>query len=81
MAMNARGGPGIVLASVAFDAQIINASFYTTLVLVAVLTSLLAGAWLDFVLRKGWPLLAGEVVFIRSSELIPETKMARGSVE
>jgi Kef-type K+ transport system membrane component KefB len=57
---NARGGPGIVLASVAFDAGIINAKFYTTLVLAAVLTSQIAGAWLDYVLRKGWPLLASE---------------------
>jgi Kef-type K+ transport system membrane component KefB len=61
VATNARGGPGIVLASVAFDAHIINAPFYTTLVLVAVLTSQAAGAWLEFVLRKGWPLLSGEV--------------------
>ena len=55
---NARGGPGIVLASVAFDAGIISATFYTTLVLAAVLTSQLAGAWLEYVLRKGWPLLS-----------------------
>ena len=54
---NARGGPGIVLASVAFDAGIISPKFYTTLVLVAVLTSQFAGVWLDYVLRKGWPLL------------------------
>jgi Kef-type K+ transport system membrane component KefB len=54
---NARGGPGIVLASVAFEAGIISATFYTTLVLAAVLTSQIAGAWLDYVLRKGWPLL------------------------
>lgn len=54
---NARGGPGIVLASVAFDAGIISPKFYTTLVLAAVLTSLIAGSWLDYVLRKGWPLL------------------------
>jgi Kef-type K+ transport system membrane component KefB len=54
---NARGGPGIVLASVAFEAGIISSTFYTTLVVVAVLTSQIAGAWLDFVLRKGWPLL------------------------
>lgn len=54
---NARGGPGIVLASVAFDAGIISSKFYTTLVLAAILTSQLAGAWLDYVLRKGWPLL------------------------
>jgi Kef-type K+ transport system membrane component KefB len=54
---NARGGPGIVLASVAFDAGIISPQFYTTLVLAAVLTSQVAGAWLDYVLRRGWPLL------------------------
>lgn len=59
---NARGGPGIVLASVAFDAGIISAKFYTTLVIAAVLTSQFAGAWLDYVLRKGWPLLSGEKV-------------------
>ena len=55
---NARGGPGIVLASVAFDAGIISPAFYTTLVVAAVLTSQMAGAWLDYVLKKGWPLLA-----------------------
>jgi Kef-type K+ transport system membrane component KefB len=55
---NARGGPGIVLASVAFEAGIISPEFYTTLVVAAVLTSQMAGAWLDYVLRKGWPLLA-----------------------
>ena len=54
---NARGGPGIVLASVAFDAGIISSALYTTLVVAAVLTSQIAGAWLDFVMRKGWPLL------------------------
>jgi Kef-type K+ transport system membrane component KefB len=55
---NARGGPGIVLASVAFDAGIISAKFYTTLVIAAVITSQFAGAWLEYVLRKGWPLLS-----------------------
>jgi Kef-type K+ transport system membrane component KefB len=58
---NARGGPGIVLASVAFDAGIISSKFYTTLVIAAVLTSQIAGAWLDYVLRKGWPLLKPDV--------------------
>jgi Kef-type K+ transport system membrane component KefB len=57
---NARGGPGIVLASVAFDAGIISPQFYTTLVVAAVVTSQMAGAWLDYVLRKGWPLLSAE---------------------
>jgi Kef-type K+ transport system membrane component KefB len=55
---NARGGPGIVLASVAYDAGIINAAFYTTLVITAVITSQITGAWLRFVLSKGWPLLS-----------------------
>jgi Kef-type K+ transport system membrane component KefB len=59
-ALNARGGPGIVLASVAFDAGIINAVFYTTLVLVAILTSQAAGVWLAYILRSGRPLLSGE---------------------
>ena len=65
-ALNARGGPGIVLASVAFDAGIINATFYTTLVLVAILTSQAAGAWLAYILRSGRPLLSGEEVERRS---------------
>jgi Kef-type K+ transport system membrane component KefB len=64
---NARGGPGIVLASVAFDAGIISPQFYTTLVIAAVVTSQFAGAWLDYVLRKGWPLLSSAPV------LSPET--------
>jgi Kef-type K+ transport system membrane component KefB len=54
---NARGGPGIVLASVALEAGIISPQFYTALVVAAVVTSQMAGAWLDYVLRKGWPLL------------------------
>ena len=59
---NARGGPGIVLASVAYDAGIISPQFYTTLVIAAVVTSQFAGAWLDYVLRKGWPLLSSASV-------------------
>jgi Kef-type K+ transport system membrane component KefB len=54
---NARGGPGIVLAGVAFDAHIINASFFTALVLTAVLTSQVCGWWLERQLRQGNPLL------------------------
>lgn len=54
---NARGGPGIVLASVAFDAGIISPKFYTTLVIAAVVTSQVAGAWLEYVLRNDRPLL------------------------
>jgi Kef-type K+ transport system membrane component KefB len=62
VATNARGGPGIVLASVAYEAGIISAAFYTTLVLVAVLTSQAAGAWLEFILRKGLPLLSSSEI-------------------
>lgn len=58
---NARGGPGIVLASVAFDAGIISSKFYTTLVVAAVVTSQIAGAWLEHVLRSGRPLLTPTV--------------------
>jgi Kef-type K+ transport system membrane component KefB len=69
---NARGGPGIVLASVAFDAGIISSKFYTTLVVAAVLTSQIAGAWLDYVLRKGWPLLKPDLPS-DALEVSPET--------
>lgn len=73
---NARGGPGIVLASVAFDAGIISSKFYTTLVLAAVLTSQFAGAWLDFVLRKGWPLLTPKVGDEAAAATVEVTRVA-----
>jgi hypothetical protein len=47
---------------VAFDAGIINAAFYTTLVLVAILTSQAAGAWLAYVVHSRRPLLSGEAL-------------------
>jgi K+:H+ antiporter len=47
VAMNARGGPGIVLATVALDAKIIDNGFYASLVLLAIISSLLAGWWLE----------------------------------
>jgi Kef-type K+ transport system membrane component KefB len=55
-ALNARGGPGIVLASVALAAGIIDQSFYACLVLLAILTSLAAGSWLGAVVRADKPL-------------------------
>jgi Kef-type K+ transport system membrane component KefB len=60
VALNARGGPGIVLASVALDAGIIQASFSTMLVMLALVTSVIAGSWLEWVLRRGRGLLAEE---------------------
>src|SRR5215472_16517945 len=79
VATNARGGPGIVLASVAYEAGIVSAAFYTTLVLVAVLTSQAAGAWLEFVLRRGWPLLSVDssaAAFVADKEKAPEQSAA-----
>src|SRR6201996_3967008 len=72
---NARGGPGIVLASVAFDAGIISSKFYTTLVVAAVVTSQIAGSWLEYVLRKGWPLLSA-VEGAKSLDPVPERPSA-----
>jgi len=56
--VNARGGPGIVLATVAYDARIITAEFETALVVLAVVTSQAAGAWLGGLVRAGRPLLS-----------------------
>jgi Kef-type K+ transport system membrane component KefB len=72
---NARGGPGIVLASVAFDAGIISSKFYTTLVVAAVVTSQIAGAWLEYVLRRGWPLLSA-VKTLPNRDVSPERPIA-----
>jgi Kef-type K+ transport system membrane component KefB len=56
-AMNTRGGPGIVLATLAYGLGIINENFFATLVMVAIITSLMAGYWFKFVLNKQWELL------------------------
>ncbi len=44
--MNARGGPGIVLATVAYSYHIINIEFFTVLIFTTMLSSLMAGYWL-----------------------------------
>jgi Kef-type K+ transport system membrane component KefB len=59
VAMNARGGPGIVVASTAFGAGIISQPFYAVLVLLAIVTSLAAGAWLERVPRERLLVRAG----------------------
>ena len=46
--MNARGGPGIVLATVAYSYKIINVEFFTVLILTTMLSSLIAGYWLRY---------------------------------
>ncbi len=57
VAMSTRGGPGIVLATVAFELDIINETFFVTLVLIAIISSFVAGAWFKYVLHRGLPLL------------------------
>lgn len=44
--MNARGGPGIVLATTAYAYQIISIEFFTVLILTTMLSSAIAGYWL-----------------------------------
>ena len=56
IAMNARGGPGIVLATVALGAGIINTQFYASLILLVIVSSQAAGAWLGRLIRTGRPL-------------------------
>ena len=50
--MNARGGPGIVLATVAYSYQIISVEFFTVLILTTMLSSLIAGYWLRYQQKK-----------------------------
>ena len=59
-AMNARGGPGIVLATVSFDVGIISENFFVSLILLALVTSAIAGAWLRFAVRGKGELLEQE---------------------
>lgn len=51
IALNARGAMGVVLATIAYDAHLISATSYAILVVVALLTSQLAGWWLFRVKR------------------------------
>lgn len=62
IALTDRGGPAIVLATVAFDLGIINETFFVTLVLIAIITSLTAGTWFRYLLVKGYPLLKSKEV-------------------
>lgn len=59
-AMNARGGPGIVLSTVAYSLGIINQNFFAILVMLALVTSWMAGSWLRWVIRRGERLMPGD---------------------
>ena len=69
VALNARGGPGIVVASVAYGAGIINQQFYAVLVMLAIVTSLFAGSWLARVPRER----------LLAEEHVPVWRTGRGS--
>jgi hypothetical protein len=72
--MNARGGPGIVLATIVYEAGIISPSLFTAFVITAVVTSQVAGWWLDRAIRQRHELL-GEPV--GHSDQTAETADAR----
>lgn len=59
-AMNARGGPGIVLSTVAYSLGIINQNFFAILVMLALMTSWMAGTWIRYVLKSGKRLMPGD---------------------
>ncbi len=81
VALNARGGPGIVLASVTYGAGIINQEFFACLVLLAVITSLLAGSWLGRTVRRGDPLRPpAQAVIGKSREASRRPKVSSGSL-
>lgn len=60
IAINDRGGPGIVLSSVAYSTGIINQEFFAVLVMLALVTSWFPGTWLRIVVNKGWRLMPGD---------------------
>lgn len=60
VAINDRGGPGIVLSSVAYSTGIINQEFFAILVMLALVTSWIPGTWLRIVVNKRWRLMPGD---------------------
>lgn len=50
--MNARGGPGIVLATVAYSYNIISLEFFTVLILTTMLSSMIAGYYIRLQQKK-----------------------------
>lgn len=57
VAMNTRGGPGIVLASIALGVGLIDERLYVALVLTAIVTSVVAGIWFRQLKQRGLPLI------------------------
>lgn len=57
VAMNTRGGPGIVLASITYSFGLIDERLFVTLVLTAIATSVVAGMWFRILQRRNLPLM------------------------
>ena len=56
----AKGGPGIALATIGYEYKIINAEFFTILIITSIISSLIVGFWLRKQNQKGlefWELL------------------------
>ena len=58
VAMNTRGGPGIVLASMTFSLGLIDERLFVALTLTAVSTSLISGVWFRYLVQNDRPLMA-----------------------
>ena len=71
IAINDRGGPGIVLSSVAYATGIINQEFFAILVMLALVTSWLPGTWLRIVVNRGWRLMPGDEKIVSSQQKVP----------
>ena len=58
VAMNTRGGPGIVLASMTYSLGLIDERLFVALVLTAIVTSMLSGVWFKYLVSRGRPLMS-----------------------
>jgi Kef-type K+ transport system membrane component KefB len=75
IAINDRGGPGIVLSSVAYSTGIINQQFFAVLVMLALVTSWFPGTWLRIVVNKGWRLMPGD------EKMVPHQKKVANNIK
>jgi Kef-type K+ transport system membrane component KefB len=55
VALNARGTPGVLVATVTLGAGVINERFFAALVLMSIVTCQIAGFWLDRAFRDRPP--------------------------
>lgn len=79
IAMNARGGPGIVLATVTLAAGIVNVQFYTAIVVLSIVTSEIAGLWLGRTFPRSLPTPEFPVTQAAGVEAKPGTSSTHGS--